>query len=140
MKMNETGTWRWMLAVAMALPLVFSARVARALPAHPSSLEELPPAADAVPLEMQGVGVTERTGQRLPLELTFKDERGNPVRLGDYFRSGRPVLLQLAYYECPMLCGLVSKAMLDAARALELKIGTDVEIIIVSIDPKEDPG
>ncbi len=30
---------------------------------------------------------------------------GKTVKLGDYFQSGRPVILNLVYYTCPMLCG-----------------------------------
>jgi protein SCO1/2 len=138
MDMKAGVTWRW-LVTAAALPLVIAAP-ARAFPPHPGSVQRTPPAADVMPEELKNVGVTERTGQRLPLNLTFKDERGNTVRLGDYFNRGRPVLLQLAYYECPQPCGLVSQGMMDAARAVELKIGTDLDIVIVSIDPREQPG
>ena len=53
------------------------------------------------------VDVVERPGQRIPLDLTFLNEDGEAVELGSYFNRGRPVVLNLGYYGCPMLCGMV---------------------------------
>jgi protein SCO1/2 len=77
-------------------------------------------------------------GALLPLELEFRDEGGRPVRLGDYF-GRRPVLLALAYYRCPMLCGLVLSGLLRAANELSFTTGEQFDIVIVSIDPKDTP-
>ncbi|HET6372605.1 MAG TPA: SCO family protein, partial [Candidatus Polarisedimenticolia bacterium] len=48
------------------------------------------------------IGIDQKVGEQVPLDLILKDETGNPVRLGDLFR-GKPVVLSLAYYRCPML-------------------------------------
>ena len=63
------------------------------------------PAAQVTPDELKNVGIDQRLDQELPLDLQFKDEAGKTVKLGDYFKSGRPVILNLVYYTCPMLCG-----------------------------------
>ena len=60
-----------------------------------------------LPPELRGVGVDERLGQSVDLNLTFTAENGYPVRLGSFFHPGRPVLLNLVYYSCPMLCTLL---------------------------------
>ncbi len=59
-----------------------------------------------VPLH-EGVGVDEKAGETIDLSLTFIDETGKVVPLQRYFEEGKPVLLNLAYYRCPMLCSLV---------------------------------
>lgn len=89
------------------------------------------------PAEYQGVGIQEKLDARLPLEVVFTNERGKAVRLGDYFQSGRPVLLQLGYYQCPTLCGLVSQALVDSLRQSDLQVGKDFDVLMVSIDPTE---
>ena len=55
----------------------------------------------------QGVGVEEHLGRPVDLNLTFIAENGYPVKLSDFFHQGRPVILDLIYYACPMLCNLI---------------------------------
>ncbi|MEW6741669.1 MAG: SCO family protein [Planctomycetota bacterium] len=62
------------------------------------------------------------------------------VHLRQYFDGSRPVLLNLGYYRCPMLCGLVLNALLDRLRELSWTPGQEFEIITVSIDPRESPS
>ena len=50
------------------------------------------------------VGFDQNLDAQLPLDLTFRDETGKTVKLGDYFGS-KPVILTLVYFRCPMLCG-----------------------------------
>jgi protein SCO1 len=95
---------------------------------------------EPLPEELEGVGITERRDAQLPLDLPFRDSQGNAVRLGDYLHDGRPVLLSLVYYRCPMLCTLVLNGMVDALRDVPLAPGQDFELITVSIDPVETPA
>ncbi len=53
-----------------------------------------------LPAMVRGVGIDQNLNAQLPLETTFKDETGQTVRLGQYFRD-KPVVLALVYYECP---------------------------------------
>lgn len=93
----------------------------------------------STPDELEGVGVTEHLGDRLPLNLQFVDDQGKTVHLGDYFGGDRPVILSLGYFRCPMLCSYVWNGLVDGIRDLEWTAGQEFEIVIVSIDPKETP-
>ncbi|MCX7016653.1 MAG: SCO family protein [Candidatus Sumerlaeota bacterium] len=95
--------------------------------------------ADALPLELQGVGVEEHLDGQLPLGLEFKDELNKTVKLGDYFRSGRPVLLTFNYYECPMLCTLQLNGLVDALRQMDWVPGREFEFVTISFNPAETP-
>ena len=94
---------------------------------------------EAMPEGIVGVGVDEHLSAKLPLDATFIDESGNSVRLGDYFTGKRPVILQLGYYQCPMLCNRISQGMADSMKQLDLEMGKDFEVVTLSFDPKETP-
>src|SRR5690349_12282874 len=55
------------------------------------------PAASGKPRQLENVGIDQRLNEQVPLDLTFRDEAGNAVKLGDYFGS-KPVVLSLVYY------------------------------------------
>jgi len=97
-------------------------------------------AADYVPPELAGVGITEHPDARLPLEQEFVDQNGRPVRLGDYFDGRRPVLLTLNYYRCPMLCTLQLNGLVDALREMSWTPGQQFVFLTVSFDPGETPA
>jgi protein SCO1/2 len=82
------------------------------------------------------VGIDQKIGQQLPLDLRFKDENGRDVRLGQFFNT-RPVVLALAYYDCPMLCTQVLNGMTGALKTLSFDAGKDFDVVVVSIDPKD---
>jgi protein SCO1/2 len=98
-----------------------------------------PAAAPPLPAELEGVGVTERLGQKVDLNLTFVSESGKLVRLGEYFHKDRPVILNLVYFNCPMLCTLVLNGQTAALRNIPGSPGKDFEIVTISIDPSETP-
>jgi protein SCO1/2 len=79
-----------------------------------------------------------RLGETVPTDLTFRDEGGKQVRLGDYGRT-RPLVLVLAYYRCPMLCNLVLNDLFTGLRGARLTPGKDYEVVVVSFDPREKP-
>jgi protein SCO1/2 len=90
------------------------------------------------PPALQGVGIEDHAGARLPLDLPFTEVGARRVRLGDYFGDGKPALMVLAYVRCKMLCSLVLQATVDAVRAMPLAVGRDYRLITVSIDPDEE--
>ena len=104
------------------------------------ALAVLPAAAQqyGIPAILKGVGIDQNLNAQLPLEAQFRDETGATVRLGNYFR-GRPVILNLVYYKCPMLCGMILKGMVKTLRRVDLNPGTDFDIVTISFDPKETP-
>lgn len=89
------------------------------------------------PSQLKGIDVEEHLGASLPKDLEFTNEYGKVVKLGDYLDGKRPVLLTLAYYRCPMLCGLMLNGVCNSAKALDLVPAKDYQILTVSIDPRE---
>jgi protein SCO1 len=107
----------------MALPQVASGQLVEPLPA-----------------EMQGVGIDDKSGDQVPLDLEFRDERGQPIRLADILRGERPVLLTLNYSDCPMLCGVQLNGLFDGIEQMAWNPGTEFDVVSVSIDPLELPS
>jgi len=91
------------------------------------------------PPGLEGVGIDQRLNEQVPLNLNFKDEQGKPVRLGDYFHDGRPVIVNLVYYECPMLCTEVLNGLTAALKVIRFAPGKEFEVVTLSIDPRETP-
>jgi protein SCO1/2 len=98
------------------------------------------PVASATPPELSGVGVEEKLGQKIDLNLTFIAEDGYPHKLAEYFAKGRPVILNLVYYSCPMLCNLVLNGQVDVLRQMPWTPGKEFEVLTISIDPTENYG
>jgi protein SCO1 len=80
----------------------------------------------------------QRLGERVPLEVSFRDEGGRAVQLGSFFH-GRPVILALVYYECPMLCTMVLNGLESCLGILQFDAGREFEVVAVSIDPRDTP-
>lgn len=111
------------------------------LPIHAQAQYGLAPLkgqSNEVPRELQTIDVEEHLGETLPLDVRLKDHEGRDVTLGDYFGKGRPVLLNLVYYECPMLCGLVLNGITKGIRELNYLPGREFDVVTVTIDPEED--
>jgi len=89
------------------------------------------------PAFIQDIGIDEQLGVRIPTGLTFAKANGDSVQLADLLASGRPVILNPLYYECPVLCGLVIDGLFDAVQNLAWQPGKEFDIISVSIDPTE---
>lgn len=104
--------------------------------AGPDSPRPAPPAPQGGMLK--AVSFDQNLDAQLPLDLTFRDETGRDVRLGDYFRD-RPVIVNLVYYECPMLCTLELNALVRSLKPVSFSPGKEFEIVTVSIDPGETP-
>ena len=88
---------------------------------------------------LREVGVVQRLGPAPSLDAIFQDEQGRAVRLGQYFGK-RPVVLVLAYYNCPMLCTQVLNGMLASLKTLSFDAGKEFEVVTVSFDPREKPA
>ncbi len=85
--------------------------------------------------ELEGVGVDEKLGAPVPLDLEFLDESGRTVSLRKW--AGRPILLSLNYTSCPMLCSLQLAGVAKGLKDLGDRAGRRFEIVTVSIDPRE---
>ncbi len=91
-----------------------------------------------LPENLKGIGIVDHLGAGIDLNLEFKNENGETVKLGQYFHSKKPVLLSMAYYNCPNLCGIVLNAILDGLKGMQWEPGKEFELINVSINPNED--
>ena len=105
----------------------------------PSSFQERSAgtASQVAPPDLKDIGIDQKLNQQVPLDLQFKDEAGNTVKLGDYFQSGRPVILNLVYYTCPMLCSEELAGEASALSMLKFTPGNEYEIVSVSFNPDE---
>lgn len=117
------------LVLALALP-----HGAAALPRLP---ERTGPAGEPVPAALQASGIDEHLGVQLPLDVKLVDHEGREAPLLERFGQGRPVILTLGYYGCPMLCGMVLNGLAAGLRDLKYEPGKDFDIVTVSIDPAE---
>jgi protein SCO1/2 len=90
------------------------------------------------PSLLRDVGLDQRLGEQLPLNLSFRDENGKRAALSQYFEK-KPVILSLVYYDCPMLCTQVLSGLITSMKQISLNAGKDFTVITLSIDPSEKP-
>jgi len=83
------------------------------------------------------IGFKQKLNEQLPLDLVFRDDEGNKVELGKYFNQGKPVILNMVYYECPMLCNLQLNGLTDSLKKVPFNPGEDYSLIAVSFDHEE---
>jgi protein SCO1/2 len=126
--------------LALALGLFFAVPAAAIPGAGPGGklMAFQAPTPPATHNPVPNVGFDQRLNEQIPLDLSFKDETGKTVQLRDYF-NGKPVLLSLAYYDCPMLCTLVLNGLVRTLRTLSFSAGNEFTVLTVSFDPNEKP-
>jgi len=86
--------------------------------------------------EKPEVGIEEKTGNMVPLDLSFMDETGRPVLLKDLIY--KPTILTLVYYRCPGICSPLLNGVTEMADKLDMDPGKDYNIVTISFDPRED--
>lgn len=87
---------------------------------------------------LKKVGIEQKLGDQLPLDTEFKDESGRTVKLGDFFSSGRPVILAFVYYECPMLCNEVLNGLTGSLKGISFDAGKEFDVVAISFDAREN--
>src|SRR5277367_5092199 len=134
MNVNERKLVSIAVLAMLALPAVAQMRSSPggAPPPGPGVLPN-----GTLPPQLDGVGVDEHLGRTVDLNLTFIGENGYPVALKDLFHKGRPVILNLIYYSCPMLCNLILNGQTAAMREIQWTPGNAFEVVTISIDPQE---
>ncbi len=95
--------------------------------------------AQGPPVKFSDVHFDQRLDEQVPLDLNFRNERGQTVRLGDYF-GNKPVILSLVYYECPMLCTQVLNGQVTSLREVSFNVGEQFNVVTVSFNPRETPA
>jgi len=96
------------------------------------------PPASTRPPRLENVGIEQRLDAQVPADLTFRDDAGKAVKLGDYF-GHKPMILNLVYYNCTMLCGEALAGLASAMRLVKFDVGNEFDVITVSFDPRETP-
>lgn len=82
------------------------------------------------------IGVDEKLGQTLPLDLTFIDEYGQPVKLASLVN--KPTIFTLVYYRCPGICSPLLNGVSELVDKMDLAPGKDYNIVTISFSPRED--
>src|SRR6204780_849466 len=132
--MQKKGTIRFLMAAVMLLPAAAPV-LAQVAPYGEKTMGD--PAQDHLPDVLSAVKIDQRLGQQLPLDASFRDETGKPVKLGDYFGK-KPVILSLVYYQCQILCMEDLNGLVGALEMGKLTPGKDFQVVILSIDPAEN--
>lgn len=96
------------------------------------------------PQELRGVDIVERLGEQVDLGATMMNDAGDMVRVGDYFNDGplarsadgrgKPAILSLVYYDCPIVCPLTMERLRRAMNKIQYIVGEDFNVLVVSID------
>ncbi len=137
--MNTSGkvllTFLWLVMAWASVP-------AQAPPGPSSPLYGARPetgnVSTGLPAPLRDIKIDQKLNQQLPLDLTFRDESGREVKLGEFF-GRKPVVLAFVYYDCPMLCTQVLNGMVTSFRVLPFEIGKDYDVVTISFDPRETP-
>lgn len=108
--------------------------------AKPVPESEIKDRTEALPSRLEGIDVKEKLDTAIPKNLTFRDESGREVRLGDYVDGKLPVILTLNYSTCPMLCSLQLNGLVDSLKQVEWELGKDYRVLTILIDPDETPA
>ncbi|MGA1266044.1 MAG: SCO family protein [Phycisphaerales bacterium] len=95
------------------------------------------PQTTEAPAELEGMEVTDRRGENLPMQAALVDESGKPVTLEAIFADGRPRLIQLGYMRCPMLCSLALNGLVRGLQGLDWSVGDQFDVLFISINPEE---
>ena len=92
---------------------------------------------NGLPPILTEAGIEQKLGAKLPLDTEFKDADGHMVKLGDYFKSGKPAILAFVYYECPMLCSQVLNGLTGSLKGMSFNAGQEFDVIALSFDSRE---
>lgn len=120
--------------------LMVSVLMPGAVPAHTEEQlhEHGPFGTDAGVGDTAKFGLTERLGEKIPLDLTFRDETGSPVRLGDLVTV--PTIILPVYYSCTNVCNFLQGGLASVLPEVRRKPGEEYRVISVSFDETETPA
>lgn len=83
------------------------------------------------------IGIDEQLGKHIPLDLTFRDEEGNPVTLWDVVT--KPTILSLIYYNCRHICPELLVGISETVSAMDMVSGDDFSLLTLSFDETDTP-
>ena len=85
----------------------------------------------------QQVGVDERLGETLNLDLVFRDENGRELRLKEFIE--KPTLILPVYFYCPQACSMMLASLASAINQVPLTPGENYQVLAISFDAQEKP-
>ena len=83
------------------------------------------------------IGIVEHLGDTIPMDLWFLNENSDTITLGQLIN--KPTILLFVYFDCPNLCSPLMDGVADVVSKLDLKLGTDYQIITISFNTKDTP-
>jgi protein SCO1 len=89
------------------------------------------------PPEAKEVTLDPRLGSQVPEGAVLTDWKGRTVKLGDYLNQGKPVVLTMVYYNCPLICPLGMQRLQDRVNGVPFTVGTDFNVVVVSFNPSD---
>ena len=130
---------RTLVALCLGLMLLAAARSASAQPGRsgPPEMREKPVDVGAPPKELDGIGIEDKNGAKLPRDIRLTGSDGRSFVLGEMMDGERPLVLVLAYYGCPMLCSMVLNATIEGLKGAPEQLGRDYRVLVVSFDPRD---
>jgi protein SCO1 len=96
------------------------------------------PPSNVRPPYLQNVGIEQHLDGQVPADLPFVDDAGHTIKLGDYFGK-KPLILNLVYYNCTMLCGEALTGLTGAMKMVKFDVGNEFDVVTVSFNPQETP-
>jgi protein SCO1 len=102
------------------------------LPAHQHSAMAMPA------VETAQIGLTERLGEKVPLDLIFRNEDGKPVRLGELITG--PTIILPVYYKCTNVCNFLQGGISGVLSAVKRKPVEEYRVLSISFDETETPA
>ena len=84
------------------------------------------------------MGVEEKPGAMVPLDLPFITEKGDTVLLKDVLKG--PTILSILYYKCPNACNLLITGIANVLSRIADQPGKAPNIICMSVDEHETPA
>jgi protein SCO1/2 len=83
------------------------------------------------------VGIDEKLGERIPLDLQLVDETNQRISLRQLI--DKPTVLTLNYFRCPGICTPMLTNLAGTLSKTDLEPGKDFQVLTVSFDVRDTP-
>lgn len=87
------------------------------------------------PMQNYEIGIDEKLGEYIPLDLSFYDENGKLISLRKLIN--KPTIISLVYFHCPSICHPLLSGLAEALERLKLEPGKDYSVLTISFDDKD---
>ncbi len=134
---NNMSVFKSLPSFILTFILTFSSIFSFSLLSQAYKPDEAKFTENTLPKAYENVGIDEQLGKFLNSNYSFLDETGKNVKLFDFFKADKPVILSMAYFTCPSLCNFHMNGVMQALQELKLKPGRDFHYVVVSIEPKD---